>query len=311
MPNFIICWLKNFLENRYFEVKIGQSSSQVYEINTGVPQGAALSPILFSIFVNDIPLMFKKNRDYSLLFADDLISLNFFKKYGNIEKHINVYLKKKEKWLSKWRLKMAPHKCNFIIFSQNQNEKEKLKLNFCDTNLTEIENTTFLGIRFDSSLTFKHQIKNLQDTCLNRLNFLKVVSKRSFGLTIKTLNQLYISLIRSILEYFAIISPIVSTSNFDKLNIIQNKAIKIINRKSIFSSLSDIDTGIISLTERFNKLNVKYFENALLNNNELIRELWSDYNFYTTNRAISRPTILCKYKDLNKILEIVKKRKLR
>jgi hypothetical protein len=114
------------------------------------------------------------------------------------------------------------------------------------------------------------------------------------------LNQLYISLIRSILEYSAIISPIVSTSNFDKLNIIQNKAIKIINRKSIFSSLSDINTGIISLTERFNKLNVKYFENALLNNNELIRELWSDYKFYTTNRAISRSTILCKYKDLIK-----------
>ncbi len=96
-------------------------------------------------------------------------------------------MKKIEKWLSKWRLKLAPHKCNFIIFSQNQNDKEKLKLKlyFCDTNLTQIDNTTFLGIRFDSSLSFKFQIKYLQESCLNRLNFLKLVSKRSFGLTIK------------------------------------------------------------------------------------------------------------------------------
>jgi hypothetical protein len=91
---------------------------------------------------------------------------------------------------------MAPAKCNFIIFSQNKNLKEKLELKFFDSNITEIDNTTFLGIRFDYSLTFKHQIKYLQDSCLNRLNFLKVVSKRSFGLTTSTLNQLYISLIR-------------------------------------------------------------------------------------------------------------------
>jgi hypothetical protein len=119
-----------------------------------------------------------------------LISQKVFKKCGNKEKHINVYLQKIENLLNKCRLKMAPQKCNFIIFSQNRNEKEKLKLKFCETNLTQMDNTTFLGIRFDSSLTFNYQIKYLQESCLNRINFLKVASKRSFGLTIDALNQL-------------------------------------------------------------------------------------------------------------------------
>jgi hypothetical protein len=39
-------------------------------------------------------LRHKKNKDYGLLFADDLISINVFKKYGNINNHINKYLKK-------------------------------------------------------------------------------------------------------------------------------------------------------------------------------------------------------------------------
>jgi hypothetical protein len=86
-----------------------------------------------------------------------------------------------------------------------------------------------------------------------------------------------------------------------KLNIIQNKAIKIINKKSIYSSLSDIDTEIINLAERFNYLNLKYLTNALVNNNELITELWSNYQSYTTSRATSHPTILCKYKDSIKL----------
>ena len=123
-----------------------------------------------------------------MLFVDDLISLNFFKKYGNIKKHINKYLKKIENWLKCWRLMMARQKCNFIIISQNNKENEKLELNFFDANLSQVYNTTFLGIRFDKSLTISHQIEYLQNSCINRLNFLKEISKRSFGLKITTLN---------------------------------------------------------------------------------------------------------------------------
>ena len=62
MPNFILCWLKNFLGNRCFDVKIGNETSQTHKVTTGVPQGAALSPLFFSILINDIPLMYKKKK---------------------------------------------------------------------------------------------------------------------------------------------------------------------------------------------------------------------------------------------------------
>jgi hypothetical protein len=66
-PSFIICSLKDFLDKRIFCVKINITFSEINSITAGVPQGAALSPLLFSIFINDIPILYKKNRDYSLM----------------------------------------------------------------------------------------------------------------------------------------------------------------------------------------------------------------------------------------------------
>jgi len=106
-PQYLINWLSEFLRNRKFRVKCEEYISECFDIAAGVPQGAVLSPILFAIFINDITLLNKKNKDYGLLFADDLVTLNIFKKFGNIEKHINKYLKQLEICLSKWRLKMA------------------------------------------------------------------------------------------------------------------------------------------------------------------------------------------------------------
>jgi hypothetical protein len=101
------------------------------------------------------------------------------------------------------------------------------------------------------------------------------------------------------MEYSAILSPTISTSNFNKLNIIQRKAIKIIQRKSIYSSMSEINTDIIDLTERFDELNTKYFTNVYINNNELVKEACNDYIEAFQNReSENHRSILFKYKDL-------------
>ena len=89
-------WINGFLETKFFCVQVNKTKSSLFNIETGVPQGAALSPILFSLYINDIPIMNKKNKDYYLLFTDDLVSLNTFKKFGNLEMHVQCYLKKLE-----------------------------------------------------------------------------------------------------------------------------------------------------------------------------------------------------------------------
>ncbi len=137
-----------------------------------------------------------------------------------------IILKKTNHWKrNKVRIKKRIFCMRKSKNKQNPNNREsnKLDLRLFGEKLCVNESPTFLGIRFDRHLTFKNQISYLQDSCVNRLNFLKIVSKRSFGLSSDTLNSLYISIIRSVLEYSSIITPNMTTSSLNKLTIRQNK----------------------------------------------------------------------------------------
>jgi len=109
-PFYLICWIKEFIDSRYFAVRVNNCLSKKSLVETGVPQGAVLSPTLFSMYINDIPMNFSKNQFYSLLFADDLCAFKIYKKNGkNVNSSIQSYLNSLEEWLKKWRLQMAPN----------------------------------------------------------------------------------------------------------------------------------------------------------------------------------------------------------
>jgi hypothetical protein len=75
-----MCWLKFFLFNRYISVKVNTYLRKKIIIETGVPQGSVVSQILFSIFINDLPMKNRKNKFYSMLLADDLCDFKIYQK---------------------------------------------------------------------------------------------------------------------------------------------------------------------------------------------------------------------------------------
>jgi hypothetical protein len=68
IPIYLINWMKAFLSDRSFKVKVNGQYSWEYPILAGVPQCSEISPLLFSIFINDMPINNKKNIEYSLIF---------------------------------------------------------------------------------------------------------------------------------------------------------------------------------------------------------------------------------------------------
>ena len=298
-PNHIISWINEFLTDRTFCVRVGSMVSAKMTISAGVPQGAVLSPTLFSIFINDMPIKYSKNKFYSLLFADDLCSFKIFKKFGNLNKQIQCYLNQIENWLKKWRLMMAPHKCNFIVFSSDKSNEKQLEFKLFNTSIKMSDEIQFLSIRFDKHLCFKNQVNYLKDSCLKRMNIIKVLSNKRWGLSIKTLTEVYNSLVRSLMDYSSILYPAFSATNLDLLEKIQLRCIKIIHRKSKYESSDTIKNqpGYLSIAKRFDDLNTRYIRNAFLHNNELIKDLYSDYREYSDSRILRKTSLFCKYKN--------------
>ena len=112
-------------------MKINEATSENFLIEVGVPQGGVLSPFLFSLYINDIifyKTKFKKTKTESTLFADDLATSCASTKHINIEKAFNLYMKKLENWLIKWRLSINPSKCQYILFSKGGSENINIKL---------------------------------------------------------------------------------------------------------------------------------------------------------------------------------------
>ena len=94
MPKKLGSWIIEFLTNRSFYVKINEDKSGQYEILTGVPQSAILSPTLSSIFINDIINLneYPNNTAYSLFLADDLFKFIIDQKTNRLKVQMQRYL---------------------------------------------------------------------------------------------------------------------------------------------------------------------------------------------------------------------------
>ena len=99
LPDILIHWVNSFLSTRTFAVKIGDTTSSIGDILYGFPQGAIISPLLFNIFINDIPLEKVPHRSFSLVFADDLATSFQFKSPKKFAAAAKKYLQNIEEQL--------------------------------------------------------------------------------------------------------------------------------------------------------------------------------------------------------------------
>ena len=166
IPEYLINWIRQFLKNRKFFVSINNKSSTIESISSSVPHGSILSPLLFNLFISDIPLLNNKNKNFSFLYADDLAVSFIFKKKGQVVKVMNTYLNQLEKWLVKWRFKMSASKCCYVIFNKSNRNKTQLDLKLFGDEIPYEKNPVYLGATLDEHLSFNN-IEVIRAKCGN------------------------------------------------------------------------------------------------------------------------------------------------
>ena len=202
------------------------SSTHIYNVKNGLPQWSVTSPILFNFYLCNLPLppdgirIKKYAHDISIIVSVLALSLS---------NKINRYISTVTSFLEEQELVISPEKSTVTLFSHDPAEyKTRPNIQVKDQQIRLDKTPKLLGITFDTMHTFSNHVKNTITMCNSKLNILKALAGTSWGQDIETMKITYKSICRSILEYATpICSPSISDTNWEKLQVNQNKALRI------------------------------------------------------------------------------------
>ena len=220
-------WFQNYLSNRQQYVELNGYKSPHLPLTTGVPQGSILGPLLFLIYMNDIPSssdVFK-----FLLFADDTSLKTFMNtKLPNfsIEEKSNVINREIQQvydWLAVNKLSLNVKKTKFMIFFTSQQNINRFipTLSIGGKLIERVKNFNFLGLTINENMSWKPHTDKIANKTSKYVGVLNRLKRYLPGYILKTI---YVSLIQSNLNY----SLMAWGFNCGRLKRIQKKAIRIV-----------------------------------------------------------------------------------
>ena len=189
-------FIQNFLDGRQFKIRVGAALSDGFDQEQGVPQGSILSVTLFSIKINDIVKCIQPGVECSLYVVDFLIS-HSAKNIRTAERQLQQSLNRLQIWCDENGFKFSSTKTVCLHFTRKRGLHPDPELTLGRTTIPVVKETKFLGLVFDSKLTFLPHIKYLKTKCTKALNLLRVVANTDWGADKKVLLRLYRSLVRS------------------------------------------------------------------------------------------------------------------
>lgn len=225
IPLHLIQLLHSFLKDRTFRVKVSDKISSFHKIAAGVPQGSSLSPLLYSAYINDIPVIPKVTV---ALYADDTMFYTNDKNQKYAALCLQRQIDQTQTWLTKWRLRLNTSKTQAIIFGNKcYNSLPKLKIN--GTQLDWSTNTKYLGITLDRKLSMNTQVANMITRAKGARAALYPILRKKCPIPMTTKLAIFKIYIKPIILYAVEAwGPLVSATNWKKIEAIQNIAIRTI-----------------------------------------------------------------------------------
>ena len=186
----LLGWIRNFLTNRKQRVVLNGAQSSTVRVTSGIPQGSVLGPVLFTIYINDLPNVVCNTTK---LFADDA---KIYSVVNNAidQENLQSDFKKLDNWSQEWLLKFNPEKCSHLHLGKYTGTSYKL----ANITIKKTRAEKDLGIIIDSNLDFKEHV----DSKVKKANQMLGLIKRSFSHLDKNMFlNLYKCLVRPHVEF--------------------------------------------------------------------------------------------------------------
>ena len=166
----ILGWIRAFLSDRTQQVIVNGEASQCKDVTSGIPQGSVLGPLLFVIFINDLPSQVKSDI---FLFADDTKIFRTINSIGDkdtLQNDITTMVK----WADTWQLEFHPDKC--VSMSINHKGEQPRIYKMKETTLKQVHQEKDIGVIVDDQLKFEKHIYEK----INKANSMMGLIRRSF-----------------------------------------------------------------------------------------------------------------------------------
>ena len=265
--------MESYLLNRSQYVSLNNVSSDCKTVKMGVPQGSVLGPLLFLIYINDL-----NNCTVSTprLFADDTAILVDASSPTELQVKVNQELARIYTWMLKNKLTVNPLKSHALVVPPALSEipsAVNFQMNSCKIQVSDC--VRYLGVLIDSKLLFKQHISMIS-TKLSRA--VGIMYKLKHILPAYVLKQLYFAFFHPHLLYGIIIWAATFKSYLEPLNILQNKAIKIIDNRKWCDRVTPIykHLNILKLEDLLN-LETSKFMFKLMNGSQLQPGIFSSF----------------------------------
>ena len=184
----ILKWIQQFLTDRKQRVMVNGVQSGWTKVTSGIPQGSVLGPILFTIFINDLPISV---NSHVKIFADDTKVYNTIDNAGILQEDVEKLVS----WSKEWLLPFNIDKCSVVHYGKN-NVNSRYTMDTRD--ITTVILMKDLGIIFQDNMKFDHHISKIISSANRNLGVIRNLFQE---LTKENFIVLYKSFVRPILEY--------------------------------------------------------------------------------------------------------------
>ena len=218
------CWFTSYLTGRKQASLCNNMLSSLCEVRSGVPQGSILGPVLFLLFMSDLPVGISE----IFLYADDTMTNCQVDTVDDINFQLQSDIDKVSHWFKQNKLTLNISKSSVLYigtrrkFMNNLTCNESLTVNNADLEINN--NYSYLGLTIDNSLTWNNHVDMLCKKLSSRIGGLYRLSQL---LSESCLIHLYYALIQSVIDYSLTIWGHTSSINIKKIPRFQNRATRI------------------------------------------------------------------------------------
>ena len=253
-----LLWFRNYLSDRVQCVQYMSAISGPRPVSCGVPQGSILGPVLFVLFVNDLPQVIKHAK--ITLYADDTVLLYPSANTEEIKACLEVDLQRASVWFKNNKLQLNTSKCKWTLFGTNKRLQRHGHPTITINNevIEHVKHYKYLGVILDSTLNWNEHVNTICIKIRQRLGLLKRI-RHYMSQEVATL--LHNALVIPVFDYCDVVFGNCGETLLSKLQRLQNFGGKILLQVPY-------DTPSQEVRSKLNWLTVKerifYHENILM-----------------------------------------------